>query len=153
MYRGISIWKIGRASIGMEISSVTEPTIINLGKQCAETKEYIFFFILLLLLPLFSPVSSLLPFPTMFECTTRGWNFEPRVSTSKEQNTIPPIFLPFFFFLIFSSVFLFPHPLFPSPIFLFLVSLQQSGLSFVPETFVPRRIKAGRPEPWEIRDK
>lgn len=142
-HRGISIWKIGRASIGMEISSVTEPTIINLGKQCAETKEYIFF-ILLLLSPLpFAPVSN----------HVRMHHERVKLQTTRvhvQRAKYDPPFSSLFF--IFSSVFLFPLPLFPSSIFLFLVP-SSNGFSFVPETFVPRRIKAGRPEPWEIRDK
>lgn len=141
-HRGISIWKIGRASIGMEISSVTEPTIINLGKQCAETKEYIFFYSPPLLPPLpFAPVSNHV---RMHHERVKLQTTRVHVQRAKYD---PPIFLPFF---IFSSVF--PLPLFPSSIFLFLVP-SSNGFSFVPETFVPRRIKAGRPEPWEIRDK
>lgn len=113
--RGISIWKIGRASIGMEISSVTEPTIINLGKQCAETKEYFFFF-----------YSSPSRFQQCSNAPREGANFEPRVSTSsKEQNTIPyfpPFFIFFFLCLPFSL---------PSSSFLFPPAATAGGFSFV----------------------
>lgn len=112
--RGISIWKIGRASIGMEISSVTEPTIINLGKQCAETKEYFFFFLF------FS-----LSFSTMFECTTRGCKLRTTRVHVVQRAKYDPLFSPLFYFLLSLS------PFFPS-IFLFLVpSSSNSGRVFV----------------------
>lgn len=136
--RGISIWKIGRASIGMEISSVTEPTIINLGKQCAETKEYFFFFFILLPL-VFNNVRM------HHERVQTSNHACPRRPKSKIRS---PIFPPFLFSSF--SVSLFPFHL---PLSCSLQQQQRAGFRSCARTFVPRRIKAGRPEPWEIRDK
>lgn len=115
-HRGISIWKIGRASIGMEISSVTEPTIINLGKQCAETKEYIFFY---------SPPPLPSPLRPRFQpCSNapREGETSNHACPRPKSKIRSPIFLPFFYFLLCLPLPPPPFPIFHLPL---SCSLQQ----------------------------